>query len=828
MQVFQNYFNYDFIETLVLSFGVSLILLILTSYVLIAYNASGLILAVLSFLSIFLFSISNIKQRKNKTRPTSQKSDFESAAKIGTSWLSKHKFTLLVLFLAGIFFGLALLLRQSLIYRMPDEYYYLWVSDPKILPVVNYRIYPFIQPHALISSTLKLGFLLTLSSYFNYTGTNSFSPIILSLLFYSMLVCVTYLIGSLVDKKTGVIAALFIATNPIIWFWNNRIMPDILYACLASASFYFFYQSFRIRGSIDHKHLVPFCVLALLSYMIEPKMIFVWGLPFIVYFLTSIKKPKVNLRTITILSVLISLVLIFIAGIAFYSPWFFSYDLPGILGGLFSVTRFSLQDWSHFLSPGPQGAVWNTWAFPYYYTYAIIILALIGAIYFLLKHKRRESFLVFSSIFLTLYLHSTVFSNQDARFSFLIFPLFVLFAAIGFRTNLGTRSLFLVPFLVLLFILLPINEPSNFAFSQVEPVFGVLSKVTAIGIVIYKILEGVLPKINKLSIGKIKWPDRLHISNQVAVVMIVLILMSSLAVGQSIVTNLKYDYNDYVTPNSTGLPQAGSWLLKNAPANSTVITNVRPQILNYYANNNFDIETEDWNINRPNAGKILTPNTEQELYEFINGKNYTFLVVFSKPLASEFWKRPFFLPYINENTLFTVYVPAKEEPVKFFSCDSTENLLATRAIVNFSLDTIDNKEGLSSIKVDGITNERGQTRISYNIGTELNMNRSNLAFWFKLDNAVNPNYLSLVLIDSASNYRYWANDTRTLSNWNSHEWQNIQVSLSNSTGQLGNFDITRVKSLEIYVYADENTPITYHLDGFQSYSTLNKIVYSFP
>jgi len=643
------------------------------------------------------------------------------------------------------------------------------------------------------------------------------APHVLTLVFYSMLLPVTYLIGSLHDKKTGTIAALFVASNPIIWFWNNRIMPDILYAVLASACFYFFYKSFNKRGIISCQYLGPSLIFGLIAYTIEPKLIFVFGIPFILYLLSGAKKRQMSIELV-IGTVFISLLIL---GIILFAPWFFKYDFPQILSGLFSVFNFSLQDWIKFLSP--QGAMWRCWTYPYYYTHATMILTLIGTFCFVFKHTKRESFLTLFSVGMCLYLHSTVFINQSARFSFIAFPIIMVLAAIGLTTKLGLYSIFLLPLFYFLYPLLPASEPAAGTFPQIADSFRILSRLAAIAITVYKVLEGVLPNLQTLPWKRLQELGNLQVSKHVTLFMIILVLSTSLSIGNVIVTNPHYAYSDYVNPDEVGLPQSGRWLTTNVPTNSVIITNVRPQILSYYTNCIFDIESTDWKIDRQGVGTIITPNSQTGFSELLNAGKFDYLIVFTDPVAGEFWKRPYFNPYVDKDALFTIYEYVMEAPLEITGCELTDGWTVTRGDINFSLDSTDKKEGLYGIKVEGITNEGGQTRITYSADGAWNLSKNTFDFWFKLDNTTNPKYFSVILTDNAGNYRYWINSTQVFKDWDSGNWQNLQFPINNYEGQEGKFNIEQVKCIAVYVYADPNTPITYHIDYIQTYSTTKKI-----
>ncbi len=811
------------IELILLSFGVSILSIIPSAYASVVFNFASLTTIIPALLTTIFFLITLLRGLSN-TQVFSENNS-NCIWRLMLSLVSESRYSIAVILLTISFFIISFFIRSHDIYRMPDEYYYLWASDNTVLHDLNYRTFPYMTFHPLLSSTLKIGFILIL--YFNsqVTGSMEVSYQVLTILFYSMLIPVTYLIGKIHAKKTGLIAALLIACNPIVWFWSNRIMPDILYAVIASSCLYFFYFAFKERGTVNRPYLISFILFALISYFIEPKWFFLWSIPFLLYLVTFFVRPKSLLSAKVIIPFLFITALITIA--IWYSPWLLSFDLPKIMDGLFSVARFSISDWHTFLTPGPQSPLWNTWAYPYYYTHAISLLAIVGIFYYIFKHSKRESLFLVALILISLYVHCTAFGNQDARFSFLIFPLIILFSAIGLQVNLGLYSLLLTPLIYFISVGLLANEPGVTTFPQLNLIFSVLSKLIVVSVLFYKILEGVLPRIARMRVIEGSSSLKFRISNQVTFLIIILIASTSLVVGESIVTNPSFYYNDNVTPESIGVPQAGYWLVNNTPPNSIIVTNIRAHILSYYTDCSFDIENKDWKISRSGNRTIISPSSEQEFSDIFNTKNYTYLVAFSKPVASEHWKKPFFEPFIEKNSLFTVYESIKEEPILIFSCESTERLSVTRGSMIFTLDSIDKTEGLYSIIAKGSTNERGQTRISYNFETSLSLNKSLLDFRFRIGEASNPNYFSLLLIDSSGNYRFWNNNTSTLSNWNSNNWQKMEISLSTYNGQEGPFDINTVKEIALYIYADPNSSITYQIDEFRILTDIQK-VYSLP
>lgn len=822
--IFPSQNNFSSVESILLSFGSSLAVIISITYLSFLLNNFDAVVIIITIITTLFFILFLFKNRESVTklfsnltwRKINQKIDLFCDLRFV---LNLDKYTIAIILISFLFFSLAYFIKLPTTFRMPDEYYYLWSSNYEILTHLQYRDLPYLELHPIYSSWLKLGYILILSFSFGVSSSFGLTPHLLFLLFYSILIIATYLIGSLHNKKTGLLAALFIGSNPIIWFWNSRIMPDILFASLAIVSFYFFYKAFNLKEKTRLYYFVLSLFFAFITYTIEPKLIFVWGFSFIIYFLTGSNKKHFLLRTLLICG---SFGLL-IAYVCFFAPWFFSYDFPKIIGNLFSVFSFSLTDWVSFFSP--QGVTWYTWGYPYYYSHAMLFLFLVGSICFILKHTKRESFLFLSSIFFCLFFHATAYSNQGPRFSFLIFPLLMSLAAIGFSTNLKRYSLILPICIFFLFPIFPINEPGIGTFLPVTDSFVILSRFVAILLIIYKIVEGISPDIMAFYRRHLKKSQFLIITKYTESILLVIIVLSTLSTGISITTNSEWFRNDYVTPDSVGLPQAGSWLTENISVNSTIITNVRPQILSYYSNYQFDIQDSNWVINRDGIGKIITP-LQAKFTELLNSNDFNYLVVFSESVVGEHWRRSHFMEYLDNNTLFTIYETLREE-ITITPWKSTDEWIVTQGNVTLSLDEFDEKGVSKCIKLDGVTSDNGRTRLIYNLEMPTNLEDAEiLTFGFKLDEVINPNYFSLILKDASGNIRYWANSSKVFDEWVSHNWQKHEISLNTYSGQEGLFNIKEVKQIMFYVYADPISVITYHIDDIQAYSTIKK-VYAF-
>jgi len=231
--------------------------------------------------------------------------------------------------------------------------------------------------------------------------------------------------------------------------------------------------------------------------------------------------------------------------------------------------------------------------------------------------------------------------------------------------------------------------------------------------------------------------------------------------------------------------------------------------------------TRYWKIDRQETGTIILAKSQEELSEFVDAGNFDYLVVFTQPVVGERWKRPYFEQYVDEGALFSIYEPANASLV-ITGCESTEGWYATRGHVTFSLASGYGKDG-HCIGINGKTDETGATRIYYDApGTWDLGGLDTLGFCFRLENATHPRYFSVILSDGAGNYRYWINGTKIFYNWDSGDWQDFGISLKSYKGQQGEFDLERVDLIQVFVYADSNTSITYQLDCMRAHSTIRK------
>ncbi len=805
------------IELMLISFGLSLILIVIITYFLILIGIFIFIYIVYIFLTTT--SLIWLIIRYKILRNNSNQKNFDNSFRQKISFLIKEEKELfIILILTIFFFFFCFFLKQYDMFRFPDEYFYLSYSNQDLIQFFYYRQYRIIDFHFIISSVRKLGFFLELSFYFTLAGTTyGVVPHVLLMMFYSLLIPVTYLIGAEYNKKTGIIAALFIVSNPLVWFWSSRVMPDISYTVISTSFFYFFYKSFKKRGKISSKYLVPTMLFGFLAYTQQPKIIFFWAVPFAVYFLSSLTKKNKHYKKIILIIILSIICLIFfIILLTFIAPWFFEFDVKNMLESLLSIFKFSLQDWIYFFSEG--GTFWDIIGFPYYFSHAVIILLIVGAVVFIKTRPKRESFLFIFSILFTLYFHSTHFYWYDARFSLIIYPLLMVFAAIAFSKNLGYTSLFLIAFLFLLFPFNPLDEPGTVLISPpIGILIGTLSRIIGLLLIIYMIYEGIKSKSTKI---KTKFNKKFRKITSIFV--LISILSSSIYIGNFMSTNENYPFTQ--TPEELGLPQAGEWILMNIPRNSIIITNARAQILNYFSDYSFN--TKD--LKRDGFGWIITPKAE-ELSSMIEQGNFDYMVIFSAPVVAELGKRQYFRDYINRAKKFTVYKYNNYtgEPILINECNSTLGWRRHAGNITFSLDSLDKISGNNSMKISGYTAENRRTRISF--AGSWNFSGGNyLDFYMKITEITDPSYFSVILSDNQNNLYYWDN-TNDLLIMPLNEWNKVRVNLFNPKGYEGDLspDMNEITRISIYIYATPNSSINYNLDYFQFDYTLVRTYYEY-
>ena len=126
-----------------------------------------------------------------------------------------------------------------------------------------------------------------------------------------------------------------------------------------------------------------------------------------------------------------------------------------------------------------------------------------------------------------------------------------------------------------------------------------------------------------------------------------------------------------------------------------------------------------------------------------------------------------------------------------------------------SVDNSPTKEGYANLKVEGFTDPWGNLGVKYNpVGTWDLTSQSFLAVWAKADTETT---FSITLTDVAGNTRtYW--DLKPDGSSATTHWKRFAVDLSNYTSQSQSFDLSRVDSVDFYVYSNPGKLLSFWID----------------
>jgi hypothetical protein len=119
------------------------------------------------------------------------------------------------------------------------------------------------------------------------------------------------------------------------------------------------------------------------------------------------------------------------------------------------------------------------------------------------------------------------------------------------------------------------------------------------------------------------------------------------------------------------------------------------------------------------------------------------------------------------------------------------------------------KEGYANLKAEGITDSWGNLGVRYNPqGTWDLSHEFSLAVWAKA-NENTP--FTITLTDSAGHTRtYW--DIKPDDTSATTQWKRFTINLNTYTSQNGNFDLTKVDSVDFYIYSNPGRKMTLWID----------------
>jgi hypothetical protein len=140
--------------------------------------------------------------------------------------------------------------------------------------------------------------------------------------------------------------------------------------------------------------------------------------------------------------------------------------------------------------------------------------------------------------------------------------------------------------------------------------------------------------------------------------------------------------------------------------------------------------------------------------------------------------------------------------------ESTQNWSTSQA-GTVSVENSFAKEGEASLRIEGLTDSWGNLGARYNVqGTWDLTNQFSLAVWAKA-NENTP--FSMSLTDSAGNTRtYWNIQPDGASA--TTQWKRFTVNLNEYTGQSGDFDLSKVDSVDFYIYSSPGRKMTLWID----------------
>jgi hypothetical protein len=134
---------------------------------------------------------------------------------------------------------------------------------------------------------------------------------------------------------------------------------------------------------------------------------------------------------------------------------------------------------------------------------------------------------------------------------------------------------------------------------------------------------------------------------------------------------------------------------------------------------------------------------------------------------------------------------------------------STSQIGAINVDESSAKEGYADLRVEGVTDSWGNLGAEYNpVGTWDLTTHSFLAVWAKANMETT---FSIGLNDAAGNTRtFW--DLKPDGSSTTTQWTRFAINLSNYTSQSQSFDLSRVDSVDFYVYSNPGTHLSLCID----------------
>ena len=596
--------HFNFAEKIAVWFCIGLLLAIINS-LLLSYFKLFFLLLPLSIIEVIVpAAILAISAFKHKTKISISLKTFKITPLI--------PFIILIILMVSCFFLATS--RPVDFVRNPDEYKY---AD------FGQNIMHSVQASADMWSWMQMyayGF--SLAYFFQIGSFSLFTGQVMSAMFYAMLILSTYLLGSLRSKKTGLIAGLFIAFNPMIFLFSSHIMSDIPVTALATLSMYFFIRSYR-QTTTNITYFGVALMFAIFTLFTKGTGLFL--LPLIsIYALnkTVLKNPKeILLRMFPLGIFLLSFVADALRVLVTQVPassWHVFTD-P------FKIFGWSSQQWTNYLFVSANGAN-AVFLYPYFYSFGVALFAIIGFVILLTKERRRVDFLFFVSLVMVLWVFTTSpVISAYVRMVFVVYPLIMYFAAVGFQKL--KYAILMVPFFVLL-TLLPTQGYVPYVQDGSLPSDFIAKMTLMAGVIIgfslfVSVVERRKPKLN------------FKLKQLLCAALLILTLSALLFNALYLVNNAPLEVNDSITVQGMGITQAVTWINTNVPQNSIIISNNQASFPFYLS------------LSSSNYSIMSTPTTFQALLNLINNKQIDYLAVFKQAEVGSFGSYPYMKDFTN-------------------------------------------------------------------------------------------------------------------------------------------------------------------------------------
>jgi len=381
----------------------------------------------------------------------------------------------------------------------------------------------------------------------------------LNIFLSSMLLVATFGLGSLLsDKKTGILAALFVALTPIVIFYAPYELP---YVCttLFTLIAYSLYVS-AVGGEKKNFKLAYLSLFILLPVVLFLHVtVFFFALVLILHFLFVVIKHGSKITKV------VSIVL---------------YGAFGFLG-LRYFTLYSSSRFEQFLNLDLAKSiqtVYNVFLIPIYLTAPLWILFITGALLTFIYKKRKSLWgvnLLVTLCAIPFFLMIFVVFRYGVSFRFFLplLPLISIVGAYGFLNSIKERALRAFAVFNGLYFLLIFYLANTYPFTVIFP-FGrvtsneiYLTLLPAIAVFAWKFLWKEAYGKRTLTMRKIS----LNVNS--IVVSIFVVVVSASMISETVIYVADPWLGVYVNPVENGLQEAGAWISENIESGSVLATN---------------------------------------------------------------------------------------------------------------------------------------------------------------------------------------------------------------------------------------------------------------